>query len=335
MPAEWERHDAIWLSWPYDRDSFPKIGEVERSYIEILKAIHESELINLLIRDEPMRAKVVGLLKENEIPFSRVRLHLMDYADVWFRDFGPTFVVNREKGRLGMVNWVFNAWGEKYRELIRDSGIPSLINQDLKLPVFKPGIVLEGGSIDVNGKGTLLTTEQCLLNRNRNPCLGMEEIERYLKGYLGVRKVIWLKNGIAGDDTDGHIDDIARFTGSSTVVCAYEEDEEDENHQVLKDNYEALLSASDQDGRDLTVIKLPMPGFVGDGKRLPASYTNFYIGNRAVLVPIFSHENDEKALRILQKVFPEREVIGINCRAMVQGLGAIHCISQQQPALNP
>lgn len=213
-----------------------------------------------------------------------------------------------------------------------DTKIPCLINDDLKMECFVPGIVLEGGSIDVNGLGTLLTTEQCLLNRNRNPGLGKEEIERYLQEYLGVRKIIWLKEGIAGDDTDGHVDDIARFVDPTTVLCAYEEDSDDDNYLPLKENYEQLSGETDQDGNPLKVIKLPMPSPVeNDGGRLPASYANFYIGNDAVLVPQFRDENDQKALKIIQGLFPDRRAVGIDCRELVEGLGTIHCISQQQP----
>jgi agmatine deiminase len=236
--------------------------------------------------------------------------------------------------KLAMVNWIFNAWGEKYPELMGDTRIPCIINDDLKLDCFKPGIVLEGGSIDLNGRGTVLTTEQCLLNKNRNPGFSREDIETYLKEYLGTSKVIWLKCGIAGDDTDGHVDCIARFINPTTVLCAYEEDEDDENHQALKENYEILSSAMDQDGNKLRVIKLPMPGFVGEEMRLPATYANFFIGNEVVLVPVFSHKNDSVALKIIQEEFSGREIVGIDCRTMVEGLGTIHCISNQQPAIN-
>jgi agmatine deiminase len=333
MPAEWERHDAIWLSWPYDLDSFPEIDRVEKAYVSLIKAIHDSETVNLLVTNKTMMAKVMDLLKKAGVNPQLLRLHQIDYADVWFRDYGPTFVVNRASNKLAMVAWIFNAWGEKYTSLMKDSRIPNLINEDLKLECFQPGIVLEGGSIDVNGRGTILTTEQCLLNRNRNPQLSRAEIESYLHEYLGTNKVIWLKEGIAGDDTDGHVDDVARFVGPNTVLCAYEEDEGDENYRALKENYEILCASSDLDGNELRVIKLPMPGFVGDDERLPASYANFYIGNDVVLVPTFGHKNDLKAMKIIQEAIPERRVVGINCRELVYGLGTIHCISQQQPAL--
>jgi agmatine deiminase len=332
MPAEWEMHDAVWLSWPYDLDSFPEIDAVERSYVSIIAAIHGSEFVNLLVKDEPMQARVADLLKSASVDFRRLRFHLVDYADVWFRDYGPIFVVNRPEKRLAMVNWNFNAWGEKYPTLMGDSRIPCIINDDLKLECFSPGIVLEGGSIDVNGQGTVITTEQCLLNRNRNPGLQREEIEAYLREYLGAQSVIWLKEGIAGDDTDGHVDDIARFVAPRTVLCAYEEDKHDDNYEALNENYEILSSARDQDGNHLNVIKLPMPGRIGDSCRLPASYANLYVGNDVVLVPTFNDKNDKAALGIIQCAIPQRKVVGINCKEMVQGLGTIHCITQQQPA---
>ena len=343
MPAEWEEHEAIWLSWPYDQDTFFDIEKVEDAYVAIIKAIHKSETVNLLIRDEMMLSAVVERLRKEKVDLHRIRFHEIDYADVWFRDYGPTFVVKRGdtargdeegKDRIAMVAWIFNAWGEKYPGLMVDTRIPCMINDDLKMDCFLPGIVMEGGSIDVNGSGTVLTTEQCLLNRNRNPGLRKEEIESYLKEYLGARKIIWLKEGITGDDTDGHVDDVARFVDPTTVICAYEEDPDDDNYLPLKANYEQLSCETDQDGNPLKVIKLPMPGSVEkDGVRLPASYTNFYIGNAVVLLPVFRDEKDEKALKIIQEAFPDRKVVGIDCREMVEGLGTIHCISQQQPKI--
>jgi agmatine deiminase len=231
-----------------------------------------------------------------------------------------------------MIHWDFNSWGEKYETLLKDKQIPDVINQKMRLRCFKPGIVLEGGSIDVNGKGTLLTTEQCLLNRNRNPHLGKKDIEKFLSEYLGATNFIWLKNGILGDDTDGHIDDLARFVNPSTIVCAYQDNQNDVDYDALKENYDILCQARDQDGRKFKIVKLPMPKVVSDeDERLPASYTNFYIGNQKVLVPTFDHENDCKALSILQDLFPTHKVVGIRCVDLVYGFGTIHCISQQQP----
>ncbi|WP_394339996.1 agmatine deiminase family protein [Methanoculleus sp. UBA208] len=333
MPAEWEAHDAVWLSWPHDRETFPDLAAVEGIYVEIIAALRGSETVDLLVTDEKMRTRIVAMLEEEGVDTGGVRFHPADYADVWFRDYGPAFLVNPRTGSLAMVNWMFNAWGEKYTELMGDTRIPLIMNRDLELPLFTPGIVLEGGSVEVNGCGTVITTEACLLNPNRNPHLSREEIEAYLEAYLGAGHVIWLKQGIAGDDTDGHIDDIVRFVNPTTVLCALEENEDDENYAVLQENYEILAASADQDGNPLTVIPLPMPGRVGGAERLPASYANFYIGNTVVLVPVFKHPNDEIALARIRQAFPDREVVGIDCTAMVEGLGAIHCISQQQPSV--
>ena len=333
MPAEWERHDAVWLAWPHDPITFPsRVEKVEKTYGEIIKALQGSEKVNLLVKDSAMKDKVQRILEQRSVNPDGIVFHIYDYADVWFRDYGPIFLVDKKNGGLAMSHWIYNAWGRKYESLMKDTHIPEFINRNMNIPYFTPGIVLEGGSIDVNGKGTLLTTEQCLLNRNRNPNLNKYGIEEYLMKYLGVTKIIWLKNGIEGDDTDGHIDDIARFVNTTTVLCAYEENKSDINHTILHENYEILQSSKDQNGNSLNVIKLPMPGVIGDGQgRLPASYANFYIGNTVVLVPIFGHENDAKALDIIQRQFPDRRAIGINCRDLAYGLGTIHCISQQQP----
>jgi agmatine deiminase len=266
------------------------------------------------------------------VDLTRITLHTNEYSDVWIRDYGPTFVINRAIGRTALVRWNFNAWGGKYEDQVRDGKIPGMMNRRLNLPLFEPGIVLEGGSIDVNGKGTVLTTRACLLNPNRNPALSADGIEEKLREYLGIEQVIWLNDGIAGDDTDGHIDDIARFVGPSTVVCAYETDSTDVNYPVLHDNYEILRQSADQNGMPLTIVKLPMPAPVSDADgRYPASYTNFYIGNTVVIVPVFGDPHDAEAIRILQELFPDRSVVGINARPMVEGFGTFHCGTQQQP----
>jgi agmatine deiminase len=331
MPPEWCKHEAIWLAWPHDSTTFTSgVEKVEETFIQIIKLIHKDEFVNLFVKDTVMKKKITDLFEKRKIDLKKIRFFEFDYADVWFRDYGPIFVMNREQ-KLAMVHWIFNSWGEKYEELLKDAQIPQIINNAMRLNCFEPGIVLEGGSIDVNGKGTLLTTEQCLLNKNRNAQLGKEKIEKYLTDYLGVTNIIWLRCGIAGDDTDGHVDDLARFVNPTTVVCAFEEGN-DENTEALRKNYEILCQSTDQDGKKLKIVKLPMPGNIEcDRKRLPASYTNFYIGNKTVLVPTFNSENDKKALSILQKLFPKRKVIGVDCVDLICGFGAIHCVSQQQP----
>jgi agmatine deiminase len=239
---------------------------------------------------------------------------------------------------LAYNDWIFNAWGNKYEELKKDDSIPERLEPLLDLPRFTPGIVMEGGSIEVNGAGCVLTTEQCLLNSNRNPNLSKAEIEENLKSYLGVEKVLWLGEGIVGDDTDGHIDDIARFTAPNVIVCAVEDDPQDANYKILQDNLSRLRTMSDAKGRPFEIISLPMPGVVGgastEGRnldRLPASYANFYIANNVVLSPVFGHENDARALRVLQNLFPDHRVKAINCEPLVWGMGTIHCVTQQQP----
>lgn len=333
MPAEWQKHDAVWLAWPYDPTTFPnRVEKVEATYVQIIKELHEGEQVNLLVKDEKTKEKVTKIFKTANINLNQINFFVFDYADVWFRDYGPIFVKNQNH-ELAMIQWNFNSWGEKYDDLLKDNQVPVFINQTMALKCFKPNIVLEGGSIDVNGEGTLLTTKQCLLNKNRNPDLTKKQIQKCLSDFLGVTHFIWLSRGILGDDTDGHIDDLARFVNPTTIVCAYQEDEKDPEYKVLEENYQILVRSVNQEGQKLKIVKLPMPHVESDdGQQLPASYTNFYIGNQKVLVPVFDHKNDSAALLILQDLFPTRKVVGIRCVDLVYGFGTIHCISQQQPA---
>lgn len=339
MPAEWERHDGTWIAWPHDPLTFPnRVKKIEDVYVKMILALTKNESVNLFVTDLKMRDRVSKILEQKHVNLQKVNFYIWKYADVWFRDYGPIFVLNREKKQIAFVHWIFNAWGGKYTDLVKDSQIPSVISSQLQLNNFRPGIVMEGGSVDVNGKGTLLTTEQCLLAKNRNPHLSKDEIEKYLMDYFGVNNIIWLKGGVVGDDTDGHIDNLARFVNPRTVLCAFEENEKDENHQILKTNYEILLQSKDQDRKNLKVIKMPMPPLIrsnirGEKTRLPASYLNFYVANKVVLVPTFKHKNDKIALEIIQKYFSGRKVVGIDCRDLIYGMGAIHCIMQQQPAI--
>jgi len=334
MPAEWEPHSAVWLSWPHDTTSFPHLEKAEMAFAGFVREIHESERVELLVVDEGMKQRALHRLTGVGVNVSLISFHEMDYADIWFRDYGPIFVVNRTSRQLAMVKWIFNAWGNKYEPLLKDNRVPYAMNESLRLPMFEPGIVMEGGSIEVNGCGTLITTEQCLLNANRNPRLSKADIERYLRDYLGVGHIIWLKEGIEGDDTDGHVDDLARFVNPTTVLCAFQDSESDPDYIRLKQNYELLEDSTDQDGNRLQVIKLPVPGWVGDQEgRLPASYANFYIGNTKVVVPVFGTMNDSKALEVVQSVFPGRTVVGVNAYYLLFGFGAFHCMSQQQPAV--
>ena len=332
MPAEWEAHSAVWMTWPGNELTFPLLSEVEASYQKMISELNRSEDLHLLVADEQEKNKVFERLQENGVDLSRVKFHLIKCSDVWIRDYGPTFLVNRAIKKVSAVKWEFNAWGGKYEDLVIDGSVADNIVSEIGIESFSPGIIMEGGSIDVNGRGSLLTTRSCLLNPNRNPALNQWDIEDNIRDYFGVSHIIWLNSGIAGDDTDGHIDDIARFVNPSTVLCAFEEDTRDENYQILKENYQILCNAKDQDGNLLNIITLPMPGEISDEEyRYPASYLNFYIGNKVVLVPVFGDPKDDIAIRKLKEVFSGREVIGIDARSMVLGFGTIHCATQQQP----
>jgi len=336
MPAEWHPHQSTWLSWPKDPETWPdRVSQVEEIYLQMLAALAPHEIVNLLVDDVETEQIVRG--KCGPAIAANIHFHHVRTVDAWIRDYGPNFLLG-PNGELAYNDWIFNAWGNKYEELKKDDSIPSRLEPILKLRRFAPGIVMEGGSIEVNGAGCVLTSEQCLLNPNRNPELSQAEIEQYLKDYLGVTKVLWLGEGIVGDDTDGHIDDIARFVAANVIVCAVEEDPADANYKILQDNLKRLKSMAGADGKSFDVVTLPMPGIVGgesttarDLERLPASYANFYIANSVVLAPVFGHANDARAVETLQKFFPTRRVVPINCEPLVWGMGTIHCVTQQQP----
>ncbi|MGH9340671.1 MAG: agmatine deiminase family protein, partial [Acidobacteriota bacterium] len=335
MPAEWYRHESTWLSWPKDPQTWPeRVPQVQETYIRLMAALTAHERVDLLVDDHEIEEEVRRRLTSAGVQLESVRFHPIQTVDAWIRDYGPNFLLREADGRIEPAynDWKFNAWGGKYPELIKDSDVPAKLEPTLQMPRFEPGIVLEGGSIDVNGAGTCLTTEQCLLNSNRNPQMSKKEIEQHLKDFLGVEQVIWLAAGIAGDDTDGHIDDIARFVDPETIVCALAQDPADENYQALQDNYQRLQRARSLQGRPFQIVPLPMPQMLqGSDGPLPASYANFYIANGVVLLPVFQDPNDQPALEILQKLFPTRRVIGINCKPLVWGMGTIHCLTQQQP----
>lgn len=336
MPAEWMPHEATWLSWPHNVETWSaQLSEVEEIYCQMVEVLARGEKIHLLVRDGAEEDRVGDRLSKRRVPMDRIRFFRIPTVDAWIRDYGPIFLVRRREdgaGELATVRWFFNAWGGKYESMAADQSVPELIARLLGIPSFTPGIILEGGSIDVNGEGALLTTEQCLLNPNRNPRLAREAIEQCLRDFLGITHAIWLGKGIVGDDTDGHVDDVARFVSSDAVLCAVETDTADANHGFLQENLKRLRRSFDQEGKPLKVIELPMPGKVECPEgRLPASYANFYIGNKAVLLPTYRHPHDREAARILEKCFPSREIVGIPCVALLYGLGAIHCVTQQQP----
>lgn len=339
MPAEWQRHTATWLSWPKDPLTWPnRVPQVEAIFLEMIAALVPHEVVNLLVDDVETEARV---RQRCVFPAAdNIRFQQLQTVDSWIRDYGPNFLLHREMRALAYNDWIFNAWGNKYEELKRDDTIPARLEATLGVPRFEPGIVMEGGSIEISGNGIVMTTEQCLLNPNRNPALDRVAIEDNLRNYLGVQQVLWLGEGIVGDDTDGHIDDIARFVAPDTIVCALEDDPADANYELLQDNLRRLEKATDLKGRNFEIVTLPMPGVVAATNdksprsldRLPASYANFYIANNVVLAPIFGHDNDKRALDTLQRVFPTRRIVGINCEPLVWGMGTIHCVTQQQPA---
>jgi agmatine deiminase len=297
--------------------------------IELARA----EQVNLLVNDANVESEVAARLKTAGATMENISFLRIPTVDVWMRDYGPTFITrNAEEKPLACNDWVFNGWGGKYRAYEEDDSVAQEIARRLGIPVFAHPLILEGGSIEVNGAGICLTTTQCLLNQNRNPHLSQTEIERFLNDTLGTSRVIWLGEGISGDDTDGHIDDIARFVNANTVVCVREVNARDENYAPLEENYERLVAARDANGAKLDVISLPSPSPVAyEGARLPASYANFYVANEAVLVPVFGDPADARALAILRDVFPERRIVALHCAEVVAGLGAIHCVTQQQP----
>ena len=304
-------------------------------YAELIRALVEFEDVDINVWNAEMETWVRDLLRQNQTPLERVRFHHFPAYEPWCRDHGPIFLVRERAGRRerAVVDWGYNAWGNKYPPFDLDDAIPQHVAKLRGLPLFSPGIVMEGGSIEVNGCGTVLTTEACLLNPNRNPQLNQQQIEKYLCDYLGATNVLWLGEGIVGDDTDGHIDDIARFVNATTIVAAVEEDPADDNYGLLRENLERLRGMRDQNGKHFRVVELPMPGLVEyKGQRLPASYANFYIANRIVLMPTYRHVNDAKALEILQTEFPDHRVLGIDSTELIWGLGSFHCISQQEPA---
>ncbi len=338
MPAEWEPHAATWLSWPRPEGiSFPG-GGYERAVpalVKMVAALAESEPVCINVCDADHEAAVRKHLSALPGGYAHVRFFHIPTNEPWCRDHGPIFLTRADDPRMAVLDFDYNAWGWKYPPFDFDDAVPTKVAETLGgLPVYSPGIVLEGGSIDVNGSGTLLTTESCLLNPNRNPTLKKAQIEAVLKDFLCVRNVLWLGDGIEGDDTDGHVDDLTRFVNRTTVVTVIEEDEHDGNHEPLQANLHRLREMAAEDGAPLHVLTLPMPSkIVREGQRLPASYANFYIGNRVVLLPTFGDPNDAWAASVLRQALPGRKIVPIDCRELIWGLGAFHCLTQQQPAV--
>jgi agmatine deiminase len=344
MPAEWEPHEATWLAWPHNPDDWPgKFQAIPWLYAEIARLLAAHEFVHILVEDAKAELRVFGILERAGANLDRVSFHLWPTNRSWMRDSGPIFIRNNE-GKVAVTNWRFNAWA-KYDDWPLDDQVPRRISELLNLTEWKPTIelvdglkqrlVLEGGSIDGNGAGILLTTEECLLSevQERNPGVSRAQLERAFHDYLGIDQVLWLNRGIAGDDTHGHIDDIARFVAPTTIVAAVEPNKNDLNHAPLADNLARLKAARTLDGKRFEIVELPMPRpVIFRGQRLPASYANIYIANELVLVPTFHDPNDRVALNTLAEVFPSREVIGIHSVDLVWGLGTLHCMTQQQPS---
>lgn len=333
MPAEWTPHEATWLSWPHRSGiSFPGCYDrVIPTFVKMATALAESEIVRINVKDASQEAEVRRAL--NGAPPERIEFHHIPTNEPWCRDHGPIFVTRKESPRVAIVDFGYNAWGWKYPPCDDDDEVPVHVGNKLGIEVFDcSDFILEGGSIDVNGEGALLTTESCLLNPNRNPDLTREEIEQRLRDFLGIKTIIWLGDGIEGDDTDGHVDDLTRFVGPNTVVTVVEEDESDSNYEALQENLSRLRAVELKKDEPLEVLTLPMPTkVVRDGQRLPASYANFYIANEVVLLPVFGERNDAWAKSVLEGAFPTRKIVPIDCRELIWGLGAFHCLTQQQP----
>jgi len=334
FPAEFAPHLATWLSWPHNKESWPgKIETIYPPYAQFIKELTKGELVRINVRDEVMQEFATEHLIKAEVNLDRVQFFHHPTNDAWCRDHGPAFLINPDqKIKKIIVDWDYNAWGNKYPPYDLDDDIPTRVGLEFQLPVYFPGIVMEGGSVDFNGAGTLMTSTACLLNKNRNPHLQQAAIEKYLMDYYGVHQILWVEDGIIGDDTDGHIDDTVRFVSENTVLAVVEENIQDENHLILDHNLKLLKDMRLLNGKALDIIKLPMPDpLYYNGQRLPASYANFYIANRSVIVPTFRSKKDDQALQIIQSCFKDREVVGIDSTDIIWGLGSFHCLSQQEP----
>ncbi len=336
FPAEFAPHEATWLSWPHKEASWPgKIDTIYPYYSRFVKYLTLSEKVRINITDETMQAFATGHLERAGVNLSQVEFFLHPTNDAWCRDHGPAFLINplAEQKKV-IVDWNYNAWGNKYPPFDQDDVIPTLIAKHFNLPVYHPGIVMEGGSVEFNGKGTVLTSTCCLLNPNRNQHLGQAEIEQYLYDYYGMEQVLWVDEGIVGDDTDGHIDDTIRFVNEDTVLTVIEENKQDENYGLLQTNLAQLKQMRLLNGKQLNIVELPMPDAVMyEDQRLPASYANFYISNKHVIVPTYQCDKDDKALQIIAACFKNREVVGIDSTDIIWGLGSFHCLSQQEPLI--
>ena len=336
FPAEFDPQRAIWLSWPHKEASWPgKIHTIYPNYALFVKEITQGQLCCINVADSQMEKFATEILQNAGVDLSKVQFYYHPTNDAWCRDHGPAFLVNKDKSKPKViVNWDYNAWGNKYPPYDLDTNIPLRIGESLGLQVFTPGIVMEGGSVEFNGAGTILTSTACLLNENRNPHLNQAQIEQYLCDYYGQDQVLWVDEGIVGDDTDGHIDDTVRFVNADTVITVIEPNKQDENHDILQHNLRQLQQMRLLNGKQLNIIELPMPdAVIWEDQRLPASYANYLITNKYVIVPTFRSAKDDVAMQIIQQAHPEREVVGIDSTEIIWGLGSFHCLSQQEPAI--
>lgn len=331
FPAEWKKHKSTWLSYPHNEESWPgKIDAIFPAYNRFIYELSLVEKVNINVDNEEQKSKIERQLLDLGTKMENICFWLFKTNDAWIRDHGPAFVTDG-KGKKAVVDWNYNAWGGKYPFEL-DNEIPKKIAQELDLDVFSPNIVMEGGSIDVNGIGDLLTTRACLLNENRNPLLSRQQIEDKLHSYYGAENILWLQDGIEGDDTDGHVDDMTRFVNENTILTMVESDTNDSNHEILKTNRRLLSTMRSCNGKQFDVVEMEMPKPVYyEGQRLPASYANFYIANNKIILPLYKCEQDEKAVRLLEQVFKDRQIVGIDSTDIIWGLGSFHCLSQQEP----
>jgi len=336
FPAEFAPHAATWLSWPHKEASWPgKIHTIYPYYCRFIKELTAGEKVCINVTDEAMKSFAIAQLQAEGVDPGKVEFFFHPTNDAWCRDHGPAFLINptAEQKKI-IVDWNYNAWGNKYPPFDLDDVIPTLIAKHYEFPVYHPGIIMEGGSVDFNGNGTLITSTACLLNENRNPHLNQQQIENYLCDYYGVEQILWVNEGIIGDDTDGHIDDTVRFVNEDTVITAVEENKNDENYELLQKNLKELKQMRLLNGKQLNIVELPMPEeIIYEGQRLPASYANFYIANQSVIVPTYRCRRDTRALDIIQQSFPGRKIVGIDSTEIIWGLGSFHCLSQQEPAV--
>lgn len=335
FPAEWEKHHATWLSWPHNLETWPgeRLNKILPAYLEFIKVVSQSEKVRINLNGQKEQDQARLMADQYQINSDQLEFFHHPTNDCWCRDHGPAFLVNsKAEAPKILINWEYNAWGGKYPPFDQDNLVPLRMGKSLDLPVVSPGIIMEGGSVEFNGTGTIITTASCLLNKNRNPHLAKLDIEKYLVDFYGADQIIWLHEGIAGDDTDGHVDDITRFVNADTVITVYEDQKSDDNYQTLKKNIDHLKCQRLLNGKQLNIIEIPMPKPVfSEGLRLPASYANFYFANQALILPTYQSKQDQYVLEMLKQVVTDREVIGIDSTEIIWGLGSFHCLSQQEP----